>query len=155
MESDGRKHPIHLAARERFNTAIIIFATVCTKERKPILANENSHQLLRNAWKLKTDWIVGRYVIMPDHIHFFCAPGTMPRVPLAPWMKFWKSHAARFWPNPQDAPIWQRHFWDTQLRRGESYAQKWDYVVQNPVRAKLLEAWNEWPYQGELNELRW
>ena len=40
---------------------------------------------------------------------------------------------------PNDRPIWQRHFWDTQLRRGESYDQKWDYVMQNPVRAGLAE----------------
>ena len=155
MESDGRKHPIHLATRERCDTAVIIFVTVCTKDRKSILANEASHELIRDAWRLKNEWIVGRYVIMPNHIHLFCAPGRIPRESLLPWMKFWKSHAARFWPERDDAPIWQREFWDTQLRRGESYAQKWDYVTQNPVRAKLVRTAEDWPYQGELNELRW
>src|SRR5256885_6005252 len=27
-----------------------------------------------NAWKTADHWLVGRYVIMPDHIHLFCAP---------------------------------------------------------------------------------
>ena len=148
MESDGRKHPVHLASRERFNTPIIVFVTVCTKQRKQVLANEESHQLLREAWTLKTSWIVGRYVIMPDHIHLFCAPGTLPPVPLPPWVKSWKSHAARFWRKPQEAPIWQRHFWDTQLRRGENYAQKWEYFLQNPVRAGLVDRAEDWRYQG-------
>jgi REP element-mobilizing transposase RayT len=155
MESDGRKHPVHLAARERHNTPVIVFITVCTKERKRILANDKSHELIRDAWRLKNEWLVGRYVIMPDHIHLFCAPGTMPREPLTPWMKFWKSHAARSSPKIRDAPIWQREFWDTQLRREQSYAQKWEYVMQNPVRAKLVAAAEDWPYQGELNELPW
>ena len=64
MESNGRKHPVHLASRERFNTPIIVFVTVCTKQRKKILANEDCHRLVRAAWTLKTSWIVGRYVII-------------------------------------------------------------------------------------------
>jgi hypothetical protein len=51
--------------------------------------------------------------------------------------------------------VWQRHHWDRQLRRGESYSEKWDYVWNNPVRHKLATDAAEWPYQGELNELRW
>jgi putative transposase len=73
---------------------------------------------------------------------------------LSGW-KYWKSNAARNWPDRSQSPIWQRHFWDTQLRRGESYAAKWDYVVTNPVRAGLVSRPEDWPYQGEMNELRW
>jgi putative transposase len=94
-------------------------------------------------------------MVMPDHIHFFCAPAEHVPASLRPWMKFWKSHAARFWANPHDAPVWQREFWDTQLRRDESYAAKWEYVAQNPVRAGLVTRSEDWPYQGELNVLRW
>jgi REP element-mobilizing transposase RayT len=52
-------------------------------------------------------------------------------------------------------PLWQRHFWDTQLRKGESYDEKWEYVVKNPVRAGLAKQSQDWPYQGELNALAW
>jgi putative transposase len=155
MESDGRKHPVHLPSLDRFNTPIIIFLTVCTKDRKPILANDAAHQLLLDAWKIQPSWLVGRYVIMPDHVHLFCAPERFPPISIGPWVKFWKSHAARYWPHRQDAPIWQRHFWDTQLRRSENYDQKWEYVRQNPVRAGRVEESAIWPYQGELNVLEW
>jgi putative transposase len=94
-------------------------------------------------------------MIMPDHIHLFCAPGEFPPIPLAPWVKFWKSQAARFWPEKGDAPVWQRDFWDTQLRRGDNYTEKWHYVVSNAVRAGLVQRAEDWPYQGELNVLRW
>ena len=70
-------------------------------------------------------------------------------------MSFWKSFVARQWPNREQSPVWQRHFWDTQLRRGENYDEKWEYVVQNPVRAGLVSRAEDWPYQGELNVLRW
>jgi putative transposase len=96
-----------------------------------------------------------RYVVMPDHVHLFCAPADLNPMPLNSWVKFWKSHVARRWLRMEDAPIWQRHFWDTQLRRGENYNQKWEYVVQNPVRAGLVDQPDDWPYQGELSVLPW
>jgi putative transposase len=92
---------------------------------------------------------------MPEHLHLFCAPAGHETLPLQNWMAFWKSYAARRWPAPADTPVWQRHFWDKQLRRSESYDQKWQYVVENPVRARLVEKPEDWPYQGELNVLRW
>jgi putative transposase len=77
MNDPGRKHPPHFPPIERHNTAIIVFLTVCTKQRKDVLANERTHELLCAAWTTKPSWLVGRYVIMPDHIHLFCAPGDL------------------------------------------------------------------------------
>jgi REP element-mobilizing transposase RayT len=90
---------------------------------------------------------------MPDHIHLFCAPAVRPTQPLEPWIAFWKSTTAKNWPEQNQLPVWQRHFWDTQLRRSESYGSKWEYVRQNPVRAGLVADEEDWPYQGELNVL--
>jgi hypothetical protein len=47
--------------------------------------------------------------------------------------------------------FWQPGFFDHLLRRDESYAQKWDYVWRNPVRAKLVAQPEDWPYQGEIH----
>jgi REP element-mobilizing transposase RayT len=74
MEEIGRKHPIHLDVHDRRDTPIIVFLTVCTKGRKPILASSEAQALLIAAWRTAKKWRVGRYVIMPDHIHLFCAP---------------------------------------------------------------------------------
>ena len=155
MDEIGRKHPVHQPVHERHNVPVIVFLTLCTKEKKNILANDKAHTLVQEAWKIADEWMVGRYVIMPNHIHLFCAPGTLPPLALSRWVNFCKSHIARNWPNQSDAPIWQRHFWDTQLRRGENYDLKWNYVVANPVRAGLVSRPEDWPYQGQLNVLRW
>jgi putative transposase len=151
----NRKSPAHLPARDIFNAPVIVFLTVCTKGGKPILADNETHVLLLEAWRAAGAWLVGRYVIMPDHLHLFCAPIEHNSLPITNWITFWKSYATRRWLNPEDLPIWQRHFWDTQLRRSESYDQKWNYVVENPVRAELVAKPEDWPYQGELNVLRW
>ena len=61
----------------------------------------------------------------------------------------------RCWPRAGDKPIWQKDFFDRQLRSGESYHQKWLYIVENPVKPGLVARWEDWPYQGELNVLQW
>ena len=50
----------------------------------------------------------------------------------------------------QKTPIWQRRFFDHVLRSEESYAQKWEYVRDNPVRAGLVTDADDWPYAGEI-----
>ncbi len=156
MEADriGRKHPVHWTPHENDNRAILIFVTVCAAKRKRILDNPASMQSLLRAWQDADAWLVGRYVIMPDHVHFFCAP-VRRQVPLRRWVKFWKSRVSMNWPRREDQPIWQNDFWDTQLRRGESYARKWDYVWCNPVRHGLAARPEDWPYAGEMNVLEW
>jgi hypothetical protein len=52
-----------------------------------------------------------------------------------------------------ERPHWQKGFFDHLIRHSESYSEKWDYVRQNPVRAGLVEAIDDWPYQGEIVRL--
>ena len=58
-------------------------------------------------------------------------------------------------PLSRPPPLFQRDCWDRQLRTGESYAQKWEYVRNNPVRKGLVAHADEWPYQGQVNVLEW
>jgi len=109
------------------------------------------HLILCRSWKKAGGWLVGRYVVMPDHIHLFCAPGGIPPVSLQSWVVYWKRLAAF----AAGGSFWQKNFWDTQLRRHESYEAKWEYVRANPVRAGLVANSDDWSYQGELNVLRW
>ena len=92
---------------------------------------------------------------MPDHLHLFCAPATFPPTPLKQWVLYWHAEVTRNWPSNQQKPIWQKDFFDRQLRTGESYSEKWDYVWRNPVRAGLVPHPDQWPFQGELNILQW
>jgi putative transposase len=149
----GRKHPAHPPLIERHNEPVIVYATICSEGRKRIFAFSDSAAVIVDAWQEAKSWLVGRYVIMPDHIHLFCAPNTFPAKPLTQWVQYWKSEASRHWPRPKEQPIWQRDAWDTQLRRLESYDSKWEYVINNPVRAGLVKNASDWPFQGEINVL--
>ncbi|OGV20261.1 MAG: hypothetical protein A2X47_13830 [Lentisphaerae bacterium GWF2_38_69] len=151
-----RRHPVHWHYIDKLGRPNIIYVTVCSKDRKKIFANDIVHLNLVSAWKLAGDWLVGKYMIMPDHIHFFCSPSsTNISHSLADWIKYWKSLVSLKWHKADERPLWQREFWDRQLRKGDSYSRKWEYVNLNPLRHKLIDENGVWPYQGELNVFRW
>lgn len=147
-----RRHPAHGILYVE-GQPTIIFDTVCTKDRKPWLATEEVHTLLREVWAEATEWLLGRYMIMPDHIHFFAAATESGVVPYENWVKYWKSQFTKRHKRPDQR--WQTEHWDTRMRSEQTYEEKWEYVCENPVRAGLVQRREDWPYQGELHELRW
>jgi putative transposase len=155
LDFPRRKHPAHPLPVEQGNRRVIVFLTVCVRNRRRLLATPEAHVAIVESWQRSTHWLVGRYVIMPDHLHLFCAPGTLPMQPLNAWVRYWQNLFTRAWPQPNEKPIWQKEFWDRQLRSGDSYNQKWDYVLNNPVRHGLCATPTDWSYQGELNVLPW
>ena len=97
-------------------------------------------------------WLVAFYLIMPDHIHLFCAPNGEDHT-LERWISFWKRRLRRQLRTPE--ALFQAHSFHHRLRRDENYSEKWEYVRRNPVRAGLVSHPDQWTYQGILNELPW
>jgi putative transposase len=149
----GRRHPVHWDPVEKGNRSSIIFLTVCTKDRQPLLASPECHRLLVEWWNKGDHWLAGKYVIMPDHVHLFCAPRL--DVPLSKWVAFWKKGVARNRPVANSMDFWQCDFWDVQIRTGEHYGTQWEYMQHNPVRHGLVEDADSWPYRGEIHLLDW
>ena len=146
-----RKHPTHgVIAID--NVSTIVFVTICTKDREPWLATRENQLLLRSIWDKATAWFVGRYVLMPDHLHLFASPG-LPEITLEKWVQYWKSQFTKQRRMP--GCRWQTDHWDYRLRRPEDYDSKSEYVVNNPVRHGLAQRAADWPFQGCIYELRW
>jgi REP-associated tyrosine transposase len=136
----------------------IFFITTCTADRQRLLATDAMHDICRSVWtegERKQGWYVGRYVLMPDHAHFFCAPRPEASS-LSVFVGKWKEWTVKYGHRIGGCPstLWQPEFFDHVLRSDESYEQKWNYVRDNPLRAKLVSNVNDWRYQGELNDLR-
>ncbi len=133
----------------------IYFLTACLDGRRPILAQQSIHDALVAYFieGAKHNIAVGRYVLMPDHLHLFAA--FSPAAPiLSEWVKGLKRAVATLLKGEGvTGPYWQKGFFDHVLRSTESYQQKWDYVRQNPVRAGLVKRAEDWPYQGEIHPL--
>ena len=135
-----------------FSNNPLYFVTFCTYGRRKLLqAPEINAAFIEFAERAYTEHAiaVGRYVIMPDHVHLFVRGPDNFR--LGPWIGMLKQALAkRILETRSNVPIWQRGFFDHVLRSDESYAQKWDYVRPNPVRAALVERAEDWPYAGEI-----
>jgi len=152
-----RDKPAHGVRIDR-DRPTIVYLTICTRNRRPWLATEENHRFLRDVWEQSRAWRVGRYVLMPDHLHLFAALGEPVAhapypFPFDPWVRYWKSLFSKFKGDPTCR--WQTDHWDTRLRDDESYEEKWWYVHNNPVRAGLVSEPDKWLFQGELNRLEW
>jgi putative transposase len=134
----------------------VFFVTVCTYRRRPLLATDPVHHAFVRFSQRAYDEhgiAVGRYVIMPDHIHLFvCGPNDFE---LGRWMGMLKQCLEKAVPTTASPTgrrlqLWQRRFFDHVLRSHESYVQKWEYVRDNPVRAGFVANADDWPYAGEI-----
>jgi putative transposase len=148
-ENFGRR-PLRLD--RLFSASPLYFVTFCTHRRIRFLARDEIHAaFILFAERAAHDFnvAVGRYVIMPDHVHLFVCGG--PDFVLGHWIGMLKQSlgkAANYL--RKENQIWQEGFFDHVLRSNESYGQKWNYVSENPVRAGLVKSSGDWPYQGEI-----
>jgi putative transposase len=140
-----RRHPARgVLVDETLPT--LVFATVCTRKRKPWLATAQVHRVLRSAWLRHKRWIVSAYIIMPDHVHFFAEPDEESGA-FDDWITRWKGGVARVLKNSE----WRWQAGSFHHRRCfEDAVEKRIYMDENPVRAGLVKRIRDWPYRGEL-----
>ena len=126
----------------------LYFVTFNILGRRKLLATASVHaRFIAFADKARQrDVCIGRYVLMPDHIHLFIQGNS--EFVLSQWIRMLKRDLSKAISGAQ--PHWQSGFFDHLIRHHESYAQKWEYVRLNPVRAKLAEDSAAWPFQGEI-----
>ena len=134
----------------------VYFLTFCTHIRTAILANPQIHSAFVKfcVEAQQGDIFVGRYILMPDHVHLFVKLPP-PAENLSDWVKSLKNCLSKeLRKNSVPSPHWQKGFFDHVLRSSESYSEKWLYVIENCVRAGLVKDWKNWPFQGEIHALR-
>ena len=151
----NRHRPPRLA-RLSANVRPFYFVTFNTRLRAALLANDDVHRafLCFCEHAVEHGVVVGRYVLMPDHAHLFVAIQS-ETVTLKAWVQSLKAILGKALLHlGHKAPHWQEGFFDHVLRSGESYGEKWEYVRQNPVRAGLTASAETWPYQGEVQSIR-
>jgi REP-associated tyrosine transposase len=142
--------PPRLAPIFQTYDAPLFFVTACTLYRRPFPTLQIAFDAL-SAYATRAqsfDVAVGRYVIMPNHLHLFvCGPHNFV---LSEWMKGLKRGISNAFRSRSSPMQWQPGFFDHLIRNDESYGEKWNYVRENPVRAGLVASADDWLYQGEI-----
>ena len=130
----------------------IVFLTVCSKNRQPWISQRIVQEMLLETWSRARGWMIGDYLLMPDHLHLFCSPND-PAFTIEQWLVCWKREFTRR--RLSDEWGWQRNSFHHRLRDSHEYAEKSHYVLENPVRLGLVKSPEDWPFRGRINNLGW
>ena len=93
------------------------------------------------------------YCLMPDHLHLLVSPCEEGVSALQFVHRFKGRTTNESWRLGWQGKLWQPRHYDHVVRRDEDLAAIALYVVQNPVRKRLVESAEDWPWSGELNQL--
>jgi putative transposase len=141
------------------------FFTVTLLDRRSRLLTDNI-DTLREA----TRWTVRRYpfridafVVLPEHLH---AIWTLPPgdTDFSTRWRMIKTRFVRALPNTEpltrsriergERGVWQRRFWEHQIRSDEELGHYADYCAINPVKHGLVRRAIDWPYSSFHRDLR-
>ena len=89
------------------------------------------------------------WVVMPNHVHLLIYP--FPGHGLAEIVHGWKSYTAKRVLEMRgvdfaDHRVWQEEYRDRFIRDERHYHAALAYIVNNPVKAKLAERPEQWPW---------
>ena len=125
-------------------TRVVYFITLCVKGRKQVLTNPATFRAIVKFCEGNTNWRMSAAVIMPDHLHALVSPCVNRDQKVTQFSAGLKRSIPR---NDSTSPWeWQHGVFDRLLRRGEFTESKWFYMRENPVRARLVTRWENWPY---------
>jgi REP element-mobilizing transposase RayT len=85
-------------------------------------------------------WWPHVFLLMPDHLHALISFPPSGK-PVSTVVSKWKE-----WTAKEIGIGWQRDFFEHRLRHDESRQQKADYILENPVRKKLVKRPEDWPF---------
>ena len=117
--------------------------------RRPLLATPNLGQIVANEiLRIDSSSLTNTFafVVMPDHVHWLfelCSTETLSNV-----VRSLKGRSSRRINRLRESPenVWQTGFHDRALRYADSLREAGFYVVNNPVRAGLVDQWWHYPF---------
>ena len=129
------------------------FITTITAHRQPIFRREATSNLLIDTLAHCRDqrkYLLHEFVIMPDHIHLLLTPTE--EIALERAMQFIKGGFS--FRLKGHGPVWQASFSNHRIRDFEDCENHREYIRMNPVRARLVERAQEYPYSSAAGAMR-
>lgn len=140
-------HSRNLRKSRYSHPGLYYFLTTSVSGRRPIFTDDDNATIVLNSirWlRLAGRFLVDAAVVMPDHLHIV---GELGESTLSQVMHSLKSFSARqLVAAGVMPPVWQDGYYDHGLRNDEDYRLKIRYVLQNPVRAGLVQRVRDYPH---------
>jgi putative transposase len=130
------------------------FVTTVTWQRTPLFRNPQKAELMMDVLAHcgeQRKYVMHEFAIMPDHLHLLLTPAA--EITLERAMQLIKGgfsyRLGKTGPaNAKRGLVWQESFTNHRIRDERDYAQHGDYIRLNPVRARLVEAPQLYPYSS-------
>jgi len=124
--------------------------TICTRARARVFVTSDAvlpvvSQLLHVACVER--FSVVAYCVMPDHLHILTG-GNSPTSNLARFVRTFKQRTSFEWKQRTGDTLWQRSYFDRVLRSEEDVIGVVRYLLENPVRAGLVQRPEDYAYLG-------
>lgn len=125
--------------------------------------DEIAQETVKQLQKYNGEWYdLIAYCIMPNHVHFLIDTRLQLEkfdfdekmilknyTPLYTIMQRIKGASARYSNvllDKQGFPFWQRDYFDYFIRNNKEFQRIITYILENPVKAKLVKNWDDFPY---------
>ena len=138
------------------------FFTVVTYRRRHLFEQPENRQILREVVQTvrqRHPFIINAWVLLPEHMHcIWTLPqensdfsvrwsliksGFSRRAKAFCHLEEWMNDSKR---KHRETTIWQRRFWEHQIRSDDEYQTYMDYTHFNPVKHGLVQQVVDWPY---------
>ncbi|HLD20472.1 MAG TPA: transposase [Patescibacteria group bacterium] len=87
------------------------------------------------------------YLFMPDHVHLL-VEGQSDESDLWKCIVDFKQSTGYWLSSTGREERWQHDFYDHLLRRDVDVEKQVRYILENPVRAGIVQDWKQYPYKG-------
>ena len=140
------------------------FFTVVTYRRRPFLCDSDVRIALREAItkvRSRYPFHIDGWVLLPDHLHaIWTLPPEDSRFPLR-WQQIKRGvtlrcgerlHQAKWMTESKnkhrESTLWQRRYWEHQIRDDKDFERHMDYLHYNPVKHGLVKRVRDWRYSS-------
>ena len=154
LSTYGRGRAVRLPNCD-YSAEIDIHVTICADRDHPFRDSAIAAMVCENVefYGRKIANRLYGYTLMPDYLHVLLSPAESGK-PLSYWLDVFKSYTTnRFMKLRHAPPLWQTSANDHVCRDGETAETVLAYVVNNPVRAGLVECWRDWPWTKVFVEI--
>ena len=126
------------------------FLTFCTFERQRLFTTRESVDLIllqfqRSAREER--FVLIAYCFMPAHVHLLIE-AQADDSDARRFIKAAKQDSGFYFKKHLGRQLWQRYGFERTLRRNESTLGVARYIIENPVRARLVQNAEEYPFAG-------
>lgn len=140
------------------------FFTVITCGRRPFLTCSPARNILRKAWRRVCEdrpFHTTAICLLPDHLHcIWRLPegdsnySTRWRLIKAMFSREWLSIAGDIIlqsdsrASKKELPVWQRRFWEHQIRDADDLERHCNYIHYNPAKHNYVKEAINWPWSS-------